>query len=92
MFRSRAAEIQLKEAVEDLIVGHQIGPPICREDGVIELSMDLIEPGRPLVVENGQCALLEFRFFGSSRVEPSLAQVVEAVRNVSYRRALNLVG
>jgi hypothetical protein len=62
--------VQGEQALADLLVGEVDGPAIGSGHGFVELLVREIEPGRPLVVEVGQRALLQFhRAFGVPRHE-----------------------
>ena len=63
---SGAAEIEFEECGEEFVVGHGRRPAVGGEDGVVELAVDVVEPGGALVVEIGEGAF--FEFFGGRLV------------------------
>ena len=52
-------EVQGQQAFEDVVVGEVVGPAVGVEDGVVERLVGNVEPGRALVVEVGEGALLQ---------------------------------
>ena len=59
--RRRAFEVERQEPRQRFLFGHIGRPAIGGGDRGVEIAMRVVEPGRPLVVEVGQGALLEDR-------------------------------
>jgi hypothetical protein len=69
----RPLQIERQQAFQDLFVAQIVRLAVGIEHGLVELAMGQIEPGRPLVVEVGQRALLELLLQGTFGVEPPVA-------------------
>ena len=56
--------VELEQALEDHVVGEAIapiGPAVGGGDGLVQVAMGMVEPGRALVVEIGERALFQDR-------------------------------
>jgi len=66
----RPLQIYRKQPLQYLLIAEVMRPAIGIADGRIQLPVRQIKPGRSLVVEIGQRALLEFDFAHPRRIEP----------------------
>lgn len=55
-------QVECQETAEDLFVVEVMGPSVGVEDGLVELAVSQLQPGRAAVVEIGQGALPELFF------------------------------
>ncbi len=85
--RSSALQVQRQQPREDGVLvnngGVRIIPAVGGPDGAVEGGVGVPQPRRFLVVEVGERALLELGLGGTRRVEPVLAQLVEALRRLA---------
>ena len=64
-------QVQRQQPLQDLLVAQVVRPAVGVEDRLVQLPVGQVQPGRALVVEVGQGALLQLGLARPLRVEPA---------------------
>jgi hypothetical protein len=79
---TRLLKIERQESGQEFVVGKFAGPAVGGEDGGVELLVREVEPGRALVVEIRERALLELlRALGVFGHEPRITHRADSSRH-----------